>query len=367
LSITISTTNAGDGRDVLRYRYREVLVKARSFLEKKSTTKAGGTISQKRKAALEEAGADCPQCGLKFRRQNHNTEHIHPKALGGGRTDKSNRIQLCKVCNNARNSVMQGFIGDAPYHVNLDENWLRIEAYLLWSELTIDEGLAAGVRIPEVHELFVEARYAGEMPSRFRPCKSFGRFSTWEVGSEPNYPHNVPMSASLSTVERAVRTESVAPSNQLRAEPEPPTKPSESLRSMIGRMARGFFDRLFDYEEYSVAAHASQSNDPTRTTGAVRSMEAVDVHGLHAQWRGQLDVWFDERDGVVSLGDFWALVADAKEQSGLAWKPFERSVGVDSRASMPVKASELLSKMGYSFVYLKSSDGYLISLSLEEE
>jgi hypothetical protein len=136
---------------------------------------------------------------------------------------------------------------------------------------------------------------------------------------------------------------------------------------MIGRMARGFFDRLFDYEEYSVAAHASQSNDPTRTTGAVRSMEAVDAHGLLAQWRGQLDVWFDERDGVVSLGDFWALVADAKEQSGLAWKPFERSVGVDSRASMPVKASELLSKMGYSFVYLKSSDGYLISLSLEEE
>ena len=94
MSITISTTSAGDGRDVLRYRYRKVLTKARTFLEKKSNAKSGGTISQTRKAALEAAGADCPQCGLKFRRQNHNTEHIHPKALGGGRSDKNHRIQL---------------------------------------------------------------------------------------------------------------------------------------------------------------------------------------------------------------------------------------------------------------------------------
>lgn len=367
MSITISTTNAGDGRDVLRYRYRKVLTKARTFLEEKSNTKSGGTISQKRKAALEAAGADCPQCGLKFRRQNHNTEHIHPKALGGGRTDDNNRIQICNVCNNARNSVMLGFIGAAPYHLYLEENWSRIEAYLLWSELTIDEGLAAGVRIPEVHELFIEARYAGEMPSRFRPSRSFDRFSTWEAGSEPNYPHNVPMSASLSTAEREIQPEPAAPSTQATVERQPPAKPTETVRSMVARMARGFFDRLFDYEGYTADDVNAPGAMSTGSKKVVKAEQAVDADGLFASWKGALDAWFDERDGVVSLGEFWAMVADAKERSGLAWKAFERSVGVDSRASMPVKASELLSKMGYSFVYLKSSDGYLISLNLEEE
>ena len=366
MSITISTTNAGDGRDVLRYRYREVLTKARTFLEKKSNTKSGGTISQTRKAALEAAGADCPQCGLRFRRQNHNTEHIHPKALGGGRSDKNNRIQLCTVCNNARNSVMQGFIG-TPYNKDLEEKWPRIEAYLLWSELTIDEGLAAGVRIPEVHELFIEARYAGEMPSRFRPSRSFDRFSTWEAGSEPNYPHNVPMSASLSMDEREIQPEPTAPSTPSTVEPEPPAKPTETVRSMVARMARGFFDRLFDYEGYIADDAATRDDTSTGSNKVVKFVETVDARGLLAGWKGTLDGWFDERHGVVPLGDFWGLVADAKERSGLAWKAFERSVGVDSRASMPVKASELLSKMGYSFVYLKSGDGYLISLNFEEE
>lgn len=367
MSITLSTTNADDGRDVLRYRYRKVLTKAKAFLEEKSTTKSGGTISQKRKATLEAAGADCPQCGLKFRRQNHNTEHIHPKALGGGKADKNNRIQLCKVCNNARNSVMLGFIGEAPYHMYLDENWLRIEAYLLWSELTIDDGLAAGARIPEVHELFVEARYAGEMPSRFMPCRSFGRFSTWEAGSEPNYPHNVPMSASLSENERVDTPLPTSSSGQSMVEPEPTAKPTDTIRSMIGRMARGFFDRLFDYEEYIGGDAAARGNTSTRSNHGMKSEQTVNADDLLAGWKDTLDGWFDERDGVVSLGDFWALVADAKEQSGLAWKAFERSVGVDCRASMPVKASELLSKMGYSYVYLKSSDGYQISLGDEEE
>ena len=366
MSITISTTSAGDGRDVLRYRYRKVLTKARTFLEKKSTTKSGGTISPTRKAALEAAGADCPQCGLKFRRQNHNTEHIHPKALGGGRSDKNNRIQLCTVCNNARNSVMQGFIG-TPYNKDLEEKWPRIEAYLLWSELTIDEGLAAGARIPEVHELFIEARFAGEMPSRFRPSRSFDRFSTWEVGSEPNYPHNVPMSASLSTTEREIQPEPAAPSTPSTVEPQAPAKPTETVRSMIGRMARGFFDRLFDYEGYITGDANAPEDRSTGSKKVVKAEQTVVADGLLADWKATLDAWFGERDGVVSLGDFWGLVADAKEQSGLAWKAFERSVGVDSRASMPVKASELLSKMGYSFVYLKSSDGYLISLNFEEE
>ena len=66
----------------LAHRYAPVLDKARTFLGKKGTTKNGGTISALRKKTLEENEADCPHCGLRFRRQNHNTEHIHPKALG---------------------------------------------------------------------------------------------------------------------------------------------------------------------------------------------------------------------------------------------------------------------------------------------
>ncbi len=49
-----------------------------------------------------------------------------------------------------RNSVMLGFIW-CVHSVSciLTRIGLRIEAYLLWSELTIDDGLAAGARIPK--------------------------------------------------------------------------------------------------------------------------------------------------------------------------------------------------------------------------
>ena len=148
----------------LAHRYAPVLDKARTFLGKKGTTKNGGTISALRKKTLEENEADCPHCGLRFRRQNHNTEHIHPKALGGGKSDKNNRIQMCKMCNNARGSTMLAFMGDAPYTKQYPSNWQQAEAYLSRVELTVDEGLSAGPQIPVVHELFIEARFAGEMP-----------------------------------------------------------------------------------------------------------------------------------------------------------------------------------------------------------
>jgi len=337
----------------LANRYELVLDKARTFLGKKRTTKNGGTISVLRKKTLEENEADCPHCGLRFRRQNHNTEHIHPKALGGDKSDKNNRIQMCKMCNNARNSTMLAFMGDAPYFSHYPSNWPEAEAYLLWSELTIDEGLSAGAQIPEVHELFIEARFAGEMPLSAQPRRAYGRFSTWSAGDSPNYVGN----------------RSAPESSQATATPTQPdterSAPSATMGSIFARMIRTALDRVFDYSP-------NASGEPEKKGRSKKPFTKVtaptfDGVALLAAWKTTLDIQFDERQGSVPLGMFWDMVAAEKDRLGLAWRAFERGLGMTHRGSMPAKASQLLEQMDYSFVFKKTDDGYLIVLSHEEE
>ena len=337
----------------LANRYELVLDRARTFLGKKGTTKNGGTISDTRKKTLDEHEADCPHCGLRFRRQNHNTEHIHPKALGGDKSDKNNRIQMCKMCNNARNSTMLAFMGDAPYFSHYPSNWPEAEAYLLWSELTIDEGLSAGAQIPEVHELFIEARFAGEMPLSAQPRRAYGRFSTWLAGDRPNYAGN-----------RTAAELSQAPATPTQPDAERST-PSVTMGSFLARMARNVLDWVFDYSP-------DDSSEPEDKESSKKLFTAVttptsDAVALLAAWKTTLDVQFDERQGSVPLGMFWDMVAAEKDRLGLAWRAFERGLGVTHRGSMPAKASQLLEQMDYSFVFKKTDDGYLIVLSHEEE
>jgi hypothetical protein len=174
----------------LEQRYAAVLKQAESFLSSAKKTVSGSNLSNTHLLLLLKHKADCPLCGVVFEGENHNSEHIHPRALGGTNEAK-NKIQLCKNCNNCKNSVMQRHVAmPPPYHKGYPDNWEAVKAFLLWSELTIDDGLMAGVAIPEVHKIFLEERFAGEQP-RQGPKRAFGRASTLDKAQGPNYPHNV--------------------------------------------------------------------------------------------------------------------------------------------------------------------------------
>ena len=359
----------------LSKRYAHVLMKARDFVVKKKTAKSGGSASSVRKATLRQEEADCPQCGLKFRGENHNTEHIHPKSLGGGASDKANRIQMCKMCNNARNSTMTAFIGTPPYSRDYPANWKRIEAFLLWSELTIDDGLDAGARIPEVHELFLEARFAGQRPEWARPSRAFGRFATWQDGSEPNYPHNAP--ATISEFSRSTPIEGAGSSGErVRSGLKPSTL---TLRSLLARKARNFFDALFDYPSNNPASQPERAvseqperavpeqPEPSNSADAEPSdKRPLDVQAILDEWRSIIQLRSESNNGQIMLGEIWDLVARKKEEHGLAWRAFEREFGL-TRASMPVKATQLLQSMDFIFSFQKTDEGYVVVFNREEE
>jgi len=169
----------------LAVRYKEELSRARQFLSASGRAKNGSSINDGRELTLLKNRAQCPHCGILFEGGNHNTEHIHPRALGGENTDR-NRIQFCLACNNARNLVMQALLGHPPYFKNYPQNWPMVEEYLLWSEISIDDGLSAGNQVNSVHQKFLMCRFSGQVqPADL--TSAYGRFSTWKKGDSPNY------------------------------------------------------------------------------------------------------------------------------------------------------------------------------------
>ena len=339
---------AADGiRETLVKRYEPVLNTARQFLVKQRCSKSGGSASDIRKKSLLEAEADCPQCGLRFVGKNHNTEHIHPKSLGGGKGDSGNRIQMCRMCNNARGSIMTAFIGTPPFAKHYPEDWSKIEAFLLWSELTIDDGLDAGAQIPEVHELFMEARFAGAKPVGAKPSRAFGRFSTWSVGDGPNYPHNVKREAAnvaqVQPQQGVEHTKSqVAPIVSHRTTP--------TVGSLLARMARKALDRLFDYEPKTVVNSTSDTTDFDNSSSPAPSPEDhIDKEVLLSKWKTFVDLQIWSNTGEMMLGDFWDLVADEKTAHGTGWKAFERALDFRTRWACQARHPSFFSKWGMSF------------------
>ena len=357
----VSSLSFDSNRDLLRQRYASVLERTKTYLSQKQTTKTGGSISTIRRQTLEEKEADCPQCGQKFRGKNNNTEHIHAKALGGAHSEDHNRIQLCNTCNNARNITMQGFIGMPPFRKHLECNWEKIEAYLLWSEVTVDDGLEAGAQIPEVHELFIEARFAGEMPTSAKPNRAFGRFSTWTIGSEPNYPHNVPATLKVDA-SIPVNSQQLDDMGEVHEE----THTSPTLRFMLARMTRNMLDWIFDFDSESI--HGSVKR-PSKSglASPETSIKPFNPEQTLTKWREILDKKFEENMGMVPLGTFWEMVAQEKDAHHMAWRAFERELSICHKGNMPSKAAELLEQMEYSFCYVRTDEGYLISLNHEEE
>ena len=169
-------------------RYATSLKKAKSFFEGKKKTPKGTPITQSQLLKLYQNRADCPVCGTEFSGTNNNTEHIHPRALGGT-NEATNKIQMCKLCNHCRNSVMQHHLIGPPYSKSYPQMWDTIQRFIMWSEITIDDGLEAGEIFPEIHRTFMDERFAGLTPPK-SPSRAFGRASTIDGAAAPNYPHN---------------------------------------------------------------------------------------------------------------------------------------------------------------------------------
>ena len=363
--ITATALMSEETHQRLTKRYALVLNRAKNFLAKKGTSRTGGSASEIRKKALLNVQADCPQCGLRFVGKNHNTEHIHPKSLGGGKGDSANRIQMCRMCNNARASTMTSVIGTAPYHKNYPANWPKIEAFLAWSEYTIDEGLEAGAQIPEVHELFIEARFAGAKPLGAKPHRAYDRFSTWSPGDEPNYPHN---SSRIVSLHNEVQPATAVFSQEENGTEVEQAVATPTLRSILARKARDMFDRIFDYEPKKVDNTSSQVVDVDESETSKSPPEPeVDKHALFEKWTSFVELQIWSNSGEMMLGDFWDLVTDEKMAHGTGWRAFERGLGLTHKAAMPAKASELLQQMGYVFSFQKSEAGYKIIFNSEEE
>ena len=139
---------------------------------------------------------------------------------------------------------MQRTFPQAQAHKGYPANWESIKRYVIWSELTVDDGLFAGRAIPEVHAMFIEERFGGEEPRR-GPNRAFGRASTLSGASGPNYPHNA--SNSNSRTQPSQSSADLSPQTLKRSTPQP-------RRRYLSRALLAFTDRLFGYEKLDTEA-----------------------------------------------------------------------------------------------------------------
>ena len=338
-------------------RYSSVLERAKECLSKKRKSGTGGSISASRKQALLEAGAECPMCGEAFREGSFNTEHIHSKCLGGPKSSNHNRIALCIPCNDAKNWVMQRML-PRPKSKYQPSYWPMVEGYSLWSELTADEGLAAGALIPKAHAYFLEARFADEPMLNHRVRRAFGRFSTWKAGDDPNFSCNLPEVLGLDSDPDS------KPTPQLN-EYQSPSSESVAWGKVLRKVARDIFDRLFDYSPAD--ANVQGMSPPSSFEHGEALAQPLDTVEIYRRWRDVLDDAFEAGDGSVELRLFWEMVVEERLKTNYSWKAFEREFGVHPKRTMPMKATHYLTEMKYNFTFQRGDGGYDIVLLSEEE
>ena len=159
-------------------------------------------------------------------------------------------------------------------------------------------------------------------------------------------------------------------------------QPTTTISSILGRMSRAFFDRLFDYnpsvpqplnhslDDEHTAVDPTLGNENTEaiaTSSDTRPPVEIDVDDLRKKWKEVLDQEFSNQNGVIALGTLWDMIVESRTNSGLPWRAFEKAFNVRHKGAMPMKASEFLEQMGYSFVFAKQENGYMIHLCGEEE
>ena len=263
-------------------RYATSLKKSKSFFEGKKKTPKGTPITQSQLLKLYQNRADCPVCGTEFSGTNNNTEHIHPRALGGT-NEATNKIQMCKLCNHCRNSVMQHHLIGPPYSKSYPLMWDAIQRFIMWSEITIDDGLEAGEVFPEIHQSFMDERFAGLTPPK-GPSRAFDRASTIDGAGAPNYPHN--------------RVRGTSPRSR-----QPPMR-SSTKRGFWERFATPILDFMTGYGKENISTQSSTSEKPTQPIATLSASESTEIDSLssvRSQERIEVEGGFRIRRDLVGL------------------------------------------------------------------
>ena len=53
--------------------------------------------------------------------------------------------------------TISGLIGP-PYSKSYPQMWEQIQRFIMWAEITVDDGLQAGEMFPEIHQFFMDER-----------------------------------------------------------------------------------------------------------------------------------------------------------------------------------------------------------------
>ena len=146
--------------------------------------------------------------------------------------------------------------------------WEQIQRFIMWSEITIDDGLEAGEIFPEIHEIFMDERFAGLKPPK-GPSRAFGRASTIDGAGAPNYPHN--------------RVRGTTPRSRQ------PTNRSSTKRGFWERFATPVLDFMTGYRRESISTPSSTSEKPTQPIASLLASESTEVDRLSSV-RGQVRI-----------------------------------------------------------------------------
>ncbi|MEO2121053.1 MAG: HNH endonuclease signature motif containing protein, partial [Candidatus Poseidoniia archaeon] len=169
---------------LLSKRYSESLAEMHSFFSSNKSKKVRRNPPKECKKWVVEQEGQCPQCGIYLFTAGTNLEHIHMISLGGG-NEPHNLVFMCISCNLLRAQVLRSFAGSGPQELKkaFHSREGDFESYLLWLNLTVDEGIqAAAVReeTAGMHQLWLDV---GGRASPANPMETrFGRLSEWKEG-----------------------------------------------------------------------------------------------------------------------------------------------------------------------------------------
>ena len=145
----------------LRLVYGKELSLAKAHVQAQKKPNNGNALTKEKRNKMLEYKIDCVHCGTLLSGNNYNTEHILDLSLGG-QNSVDNKMLMCKICNSARAELKTSLLGNQPTVAK----WDLVEAYVLWSFITVDHGHAAGVNIPSVHQEFLRLASGGRERER---------------------------------------------------------------------------------------------------------------------------------------------------------------------------------------------------------
>ncbi|MBD39812.1 MAG: hypothetical protein CMB11_05435 [Euryarchaeota archaeon] len=148
-------------RENLRLVYKKELAFAKAHVQAQKKPNNGNALSKEKRNKMLEFKIDCVHCGTLLSGNNYNTEHILDVSLGG-QNSMENKMLMCKICNSARAELKVSLLGNQPTMAQ----WDLVEAYVLWSYITVDHGHASGANIPSVHREFLRLASGGRERER---------------------------------------------------------------------------------------------------------------------------------------------------------------------------------------------------------